>query len=135
MPRFQLGSCKTGNRIEAIDPAIRRPGRFDYHIELSLPNAAGRRTMLEVHVRNVKIGSDIDLSEIAAKTEGWSGAEIALLCREAGLAAIHRGLEAGISADELAVKAGDIENALQEIARKRVDLSVSTTTENGPRKQ
>ncbi len=119
----------TTNRIEAIDPAIRRAGRFDYHIEVSMPNEAGRKAILETHLRNIKVGPELEasrvatLSRIASLCEGFSGAELAALCREAGQIAIRRGIAAEMDAAEVAIGERDLIVAFEAIYQKRTSGS------------
>jgi len=110
------------NRIDSVDPAVRRPGRFDYHIEVVQPDESGREAILRVHVMKMKTGGDVELAKVARQTDGFSGAELAALCREAGLAAIHRGLSRGIGPGELLVTYVDIAAGLEAIKRKRMEL-------------
>jgi transitional endoplasmic reticulum ATPase len=77
------------NRPDAIDPALRRPGRFDRVIQIPLPDEESRLEILKVHTARKPI-KDIDLERIAAETEGFSGAELQSLCRNAALAAVRR---------------------------------------------
>ena len=97
------------NRVDSVDPALRRGGRFDREIEIGPPGEAGRREILDVHTRNVPLSEDVDLDRIAAGTHGFVGADIASLVREAGLSAL-RG-----DPDELQVERGDFESALASV--------------------
>ena len=76
------------NRIDAIDPALRRHGRFDREIEIGVPTREGRREILDVHTRSMPLADDIDLDYISEKTHGFVGADLAALCREAAMKAI-----------------------------------------------
>ena len=78
------------NRPQALDPALRRPGRFDREIEIRIPDMRGRKEILQVHTRNMPLAEDVDLDEIAKVTHGYTGADIAALCREAAMAALRR---------------------------------------------
>lgn len=79
------------NRLESLDPALTRPGRFDRHVAIDPPDRRGRKEILEVHSRSKQIAADVDLGLWAAKTAGMSGADLALLLNEAALnAARHR---------------------------------------------
>jgi len=122
--RGRVAVIGTTNRIQAIDPAIRRPGRFDYHIQVPLPNAVGRTEILQAHVRKLKATPNIRLAEIAEQTEGFSGADLASLCREAGLAAIRRGMRKDVAPQEIAVSQEDLLEALGALRKKRADLPV-----------
>jgi len=76
------------NRIDAIDPALRRHGRFDREIEIGVPTREGRREILDVHTRSMPLADDIDLDYISEKSHGFVGADLAALCREAAMKAI-----------------------------------------------
>ncbi|MCL7382810.1 MAG: CDC48 family AAA ATPase [Thaumarchaeota archaeon] len=78
------------NRIEAIDPALRRPGRFDREIRIGVPDRNGRKEILQIHTRRMPLAEDVDLDEIADITHGFTGADLAALCREAAMNALRR---------------------------------------------
>jgi len=78
------------NRVDAIDPALRRGGRFDREIEIGVPDRDGRKEILQVHTRNMPLSDDIDIDEYAETTHGFVGADIASLAKEAGMNAIRR---------------------------------------------
>jgi transitional endoplasmic reticulum ATPase len=78
------------NRPNAIDPALRRPGRFDREIEIGVPDKAGRHETLQIHTRNMPLAEDVDLKRLADITHGYTGADIASLCREAAMKALRR---------------------------------------------
>ncbi len=78
------------NRPESVDPALRRPGRFDREVEISVPNEDGRLEVLQIHTRGMPIDEEIDLRELASELHGYTGADIKSLCREAALKAIRR---------------------------------------------
>jgi AAA family ATPase, CDC48 subfamily len=78
------------NRADAIDPAIRRGGRFDREIEIGVPGEQGRREILDVHTRDMPLDESVDLDSLAARLHGFVGADIASLAREAGMAALRR---------------------------------------------
>ncbi|WP_370516550.1 ATP-dependent zinc metalloprotease FtsH [Gilliamella sp. Pas-s95] len=78
------------NRVDILDPALLRPGRFDRQVQIGLPDMKGREQILAVHVRKVPLGSDVDLSVLARGTPGYSGAELANLVNEAALFAARR---------------------------------------------
>jgi len=78
------------NRIDLLDPALLRPGRFDRLIEIPLPDKKGRLEILKIHTRSMKL-KDVDLEEVAAITEGFSGAELKAVATEAGFFAIRDG--------------------------------------------
>ena len=78
------------NRPNAIDPALRRPGRFDREIEIPVPDKRGRLEILQVHTRNMPLADDVDLKKLAEMTHGYTGADLAALCREAAMRALRR---------------------------------------------
>ncbi|UXD21877.1 ATPase AAA [Ignicoccus pacificus DSM 13166] len=78
------------NRPDAIDPALRRPGRFDREIEIPPPDKRARKAILEVHTRNVPLAEDVDLDKIAEMTHGYTGADLAALVKEAAMNALRR---------------------------------------------
>ncbi|HSF27454.1 MAG TPA: CDC48 family AAA ATPase [Nitrosopumilaceae archaeon] len=77
------------NRPESVDPALRRPGRFDREIEISVPNADGRLEILHIHTRGMPLDDDVDLKILAAELHGYTGADIKSLCREAAMKALR----------------------------------------------
>ncbi len=81
------------NRPDVLDPALLRPGRFDRQVVMDLPDINGRKQILEVHVKKIKVDSSIDLDVIARTTPGFSGADLANLCNEAALLAARRNKE------------------------------------------
>lgn len=78
------------NRGDVLDPALLRPGRFDRHIQLELPNLVERTAIFEVHMKPLKLAADVDKDLLAAQTPGFSGADIANICNEAALIAAQR---------------------------------------------
>ncbi|MCX8204894.1 MAG: CDC48 family AAA ATPase [Candidatus Nezhaarchaeota archaeon] len=78
------------NRINAIDPALRRPGRFDREIEIGVPDKQGRYEILLIHTRSMPLAEDVDLRKLAEMTHGYVGADLAALCREAAMKALRR---------------------------------------------
>jgi transitional endoplasmic reticulum ATPase len=106
------------NRVDAIDPALRRGGRFDREIEIGVPDETGRREILEVHTRGMPLADDVDLDRLAASTHGFVGADMHALSTEAAMAALRRARDAG--ADEQAlmdvqVTRGDFETAMASV--------------------
>ena len=77
------------NRPESVDPALRRPGRFDREIEISVPNADGRLEILQIHTRGMPLSDDVELKTLAAELHGYTGADIKSLCREAAMKALR----------------------------------------------
>ena len=78
------------NRPDSIDPALRRPGRFDREFEISVPNEDGRLEILLIHTRGMPVSEEIDLKDLAAELHGYTGADIKSLCREAAMKSIRR---------------------------------------------
>ncbi len=81
------------NRMDRVDPALLRPGRFDYLVELPAPDRAARRAILRVHTRQMPLAADTDLEALADETEGLVGADLEGICRQAALLAIRQFLE------------------------------------------
>lgn len=80
------------NRPNSIDPALRRPGRFDREIVIGIPNEPARLEILEIYARGMPLAEDVDLGELAGLTHGFTGADLSALCREAAMAALRRHL-------------------------------------------
>ena len=78
------------NRRDSVDPALRRPGRFDREVEISVPNTDGRLEVLQIHTRGMPLATDIDLKNFANELHGYTGADIKSLCRESAIKAIRR---------------------------------------------
>jgi len=90
------------NRPDAIDPALRRPGRFDREIEIGVPDKEGRKEILEIHTRKMPLAEDVDLEELAELTNGFVGADLEALCKEAAMHALRRVLpEIDIESEEI----------------------------------
>lgn len=82
------------NRPDTLDPALLRPGRFDRHIVVNLPDIKGREEILNVHTRNIKLAPTVNLRSVASSTPGFSGADLANLCNEAALLAARNNKDA-----------------------------------------
>ncbi len=95
------------NRPDVLDPALLRPGRFDRRVHVSAPDQVGRRAILEVHTRAVRLAPDVDLGSVASSTPGMVGADLENLVNEAALMAARRGHEA--------VQSQDFADALEKI--------------------
>jgi len=112
------------NRPNALDPALRRPGRFDREIEIKVPDKKGRLEILQIHTRHMPLAPDVDLEKLASVTHGFVGADLEYLCKEAAMKALRRVLPS-LKLDEekippevlnnLVVTMEDFENALKEI--------------------
>jgi len=112
------------NRPNSLDPALRRPGRFDREIEIKVPNEKGRREVFLIHTRNMPLDKKISLKEYSQVTHGYVGADISAVCREAAMAALRRylpkiNLESEYIDPELLeqiqVTRKDFEQALKEV--------------------
>ncbi|MCW4049714.1 MAG: CDC48 family AAA ATPase [Candidatus Bathyarchaeota archaeon] len=112
------------NRVNALDPALRRPGRFDREIEIGLHDRTGRLQILQIHTRGMPLVEDVNLEEIANRTHGFVGADMEALTKEAAMGALRRVLpeinldESSIPAeilDKINVTMNDLENALREV--------------------
>jgi proteasome regulatory subunit len=95
------------NRIDILDPALLRPGRFDRIIEIPMPNLDGRHKILQIHSKNMKKAEDVDLLEIAKQAEDASGADLKAIVVEAGMNAIRR--------DASAVTGQDFDRAIKKV--------------------
>lgn len=89
-PRENVVVIGATNRPEAIDEALRRPGRFDREIVIGAPDMQGRREILAIHTRGMPLDEDVDLDAIARSTHGFVGADLSALCREAAIDAVRR---------------------------------------------
>jgi transitional endoplasmic reticulum ATPase len=112
------------NLPNALDPALRRPGRFDREITIPIPDQHGRQEILEIHSRGMPLAEDVDLPRLAAITHGFVGADLEALCREAGMIALRRLLpqidfsQPSVPGEMLArlqVKMGDFQEALRDV--------------------
>jgi transitional endoplasmic reticulum ATPase len=112
------------NRPNAIDPALRRPGRFDREIEIKVPDKKGRKDILMIHTRNMPLSDDVNLDKIAAISHGYVGADLEYLCKEAAMKCLRRLLpELNMedeklppeTLDKLIVNEDDFQNALKEV--------------------
>jgi cell division protease FtsH len=89
----QVIVCAATNRVDVLDPALTRPGRFDRQIYVPLPDVKGRMDILKVHSRKVKLGPNVDLLRLARATPGFSGADLAAIINESALGATLAGKE------------------------------------------
>ena len=81
------------NRPNAIDPALRRFGRFDREIDIGIPDATGRLEILRIHTKNMKLDDNVDLEQIASETHGYVGSDVASLCSEAAMQQIREKMD------------------------------------------
>ncbi|OYT27888.1 MAG: AAA family ATPase [Candidatus Altiarchaeales archaeon ex4484_96] len=90
MERENVVVIAATNRPNSIDPALRRPGRFDREIEIGVPDREGRKEILQIHTRNMPLSKEVDLDEIASSTHGFVGADLASLSKEAAMQTLKR---------------------------------------------
>ena len=88
--RGQVVVIGATNRPDSLDPALRRPGRFDREIEIGVPDSEERKEVLEIHTRNMPLADDVDLDKIANTTHGFVGADLESLCKEAAMRVVRR---------------------------------------------
>ncbi len=121
--RGQVVVIGATNRPDALDPALRRGGRFDREIEIGVPDKDGRQEVLQIHTRGMPLDDKVDLDEIADTTHGFVGADLEMLCKEAAMRVLRRVLP-DIKADEeipqetlkkMIIKKSDFKEALKEI--------------------
>jgi transitional endoplasmic reticulum ATPase len=112
------------NRPNAIDPALRRPGRFDREIEIKVPDKRGRLQILQIHTRNMPLDTDVDQDRVAAIAHGFVGADLEYLCKEAAMKCLRRLLPELNLEDEkippetlekLVITMGDFDNSFKDI--------------------
>ncbi len=112
------------NRQNSLDPALRRPGRFDREIEIKVPDKRGRLEILNIHAHNMPLNSDVDLNKVAAVTHGFVGADLEYLCKESAMRCLRRLLpelnleEEKVSMenlDKLIITGDDFEQAVKDI--------------------
>ena len=87
--RGQVIVLAATNRPDAIDPALRRPGRFDREIEIGIPDMASRKEILQIHTRNMPIADNVKVEELAAITHGYTGADLSALAKEAAMSSLR----------------------------------------------
>ncbi len=106
------------NLAHMLDPALRRPGRFDREIAIPVPDRHARRAILDVHTRSMPLDDTVELGQLAASTHGYVGADLEALAREAGMAALRRYLTSGDepNPDDLMVSMEDFRCAMADIA-------------------
>ena len=121
--RGQVVVIGATNRPDSLDPALRRPGRFDREIEIGVPDTDERQEVLEIHTRNMPIAEDVDLNKLATTTHGFVGADLESLCKEAAMRVVRR-IIPEIKSDEeipeevlkkIIVTKDDFKSALKEI--------------------
>jgi len=123
--RGQVVVIAATNRVDSVDPALRRPGRFDREIEIGVPDETGREEILKIHTRGMPLSDDVDLPGLAEDTHGFVGADIESLTKEAAMKALRRYLpeidldEEDIPPsliDRMIIKRDDFKGALSEVS-------------------
>ncbi len=109
------------NRPELIDDALLRPGRLDRHVEVADPDEDARREIFEIHTRDRPLADDVDLDGLAADTEGYTGADVEAVCREAATIAVREHVHAEAAGEERDVEAIELtaehfEQAIEEVS-------------------
>ncbi|MBI79574.1 MAG: AAA family ATPase [Gammaproteobacteria bacterium] len=115
------------NRLEAIDPALRRAGRFEREVECKLPDASGREEILQIHTRGMPLENDVDLHELAFLSVGYSGADLDQLCREV----VYQGAKRQFGEDSLIDELDLDENLLSRLKFNMADF-VQTVEKTRP---
>jgi transitional endoplasmic reticulum ATPase len=140
--RGQVVVIGATNRVDAIDPALRRPGRFDREIEIGVPSEPDRIDILKIHTRGMPLAENVDLSVLGQQTHGFVGADLAALAREAAIRALRRYLpEINLDVAEIAqeildrmeVNSEDFRSALRDVspsAMREVMLEVTHVSWN-----
>ena len=108
------------NRLDILDPAVLRPGRFDEIVEIPPAQEEDRREIFKVHLRGKPLAPGIDAAALAARTEGFSGAEIASVCNQAALSAVRRALSKGPGKKpgQVLITPPDLEKALEALRQE-----------------
>jgi cell division protease FtsH len=106
-PRKAIIIMAATNRPEVLDPALMRPGRFDRQVLVDKPDIRGREAVLRIHVKNVKLAPEVDLTKVAARTAGFAGADLANLVNEAALLAARH--------DKTSVEMADFDEAIDRL--------------------
>jgi len=122
--RGQVVVIGATNRVDSVDPALRRPGRFDREIEIGVPDEVGRKEILQIHTRGMPLSDDVSLGHLADETHGFVGADVESLTKEAAMKALRRYLpEIDLDEEEvppslidrMIVKRDDFSSALTEV--------------------
>jgi len=105
------------NRPDMLDPAVLRPGRFDEIVEVPIPDENDRREIFGVHLKGKPLGTGITPHDLASRTEGFSGAEIASVCNKAALKAVRRAVESRDDKVKVIIEADDFQSAIEEMQK------------------
>ena len=109
------------NRLDMIDPALRRPGRFDLVVEIPLPDETERLAILQVQARGKPVSAEVDLAAMASNTQGLTGADLGAVCQYAAMNAIRervgRGQQSTLDASPLCIEVQHFEAALRQVGK------------------
>jgi transitional endoplasmic reticulum ATPase len=130
------------NRVDEIDPALRRGGRFDREIEIGVPGETGRREILQVHTRNMPLADDVRVDRLAERTHGFTGADLASVAKEAAMSALRRVRRqetestdtdpaTAIAAADIEITRSDFESALAAVEPSAMREYVAESPEVG----
>jgi transitional endoplasmic reticulum ATPase len=122
----------TSNRPDLIDSALLRPGRLDRHVHVPVPDEEARRAILEVHTRDKPLADDVDLDKLARKTEGYVGADIEALAREASMAASREFINS-VSPEEMTESLGNVRVTMDHFEHALDEINPSVTDETRER--
>ncbi|MFB6359801.1 MAG: AAA family ATPase [Halobacteriales archaeon] len=129
-PRGDVVVIGATNRIDTLDPALRRPGRFDREIQIGVPSEAGRREILEIHADGVPLANEVDLDRLAARTHGFVGADLKALITEAAMTALRRARNGDGDPHTVRITRDDVESAMASVepsAMREVVAEIPTT--------
>ena len=115
------------NRPDMVDPALLRPGRFDRLIYIKSPGKEGREKIFEIHTKEKPLAEDVNISELADMTEGYVGADIEAICREASMLALRSVILPGMTKEEMKVLANEIRISMTHF-RKAIARIKPTTS-------
>ena len=117
------------NRIDIVDTALLRPGRFDRIIEVPLPDSKGRENIFRIHTKKKPLAEDVSLAKLVEMTEGFSGAEIGGICNRAAIAAIKRYVNnKEKSVKSIKITQDDLSSAIKKIRPERSSPSMLAMT-------
>jgi transitional endoplasmic reticulum ATPase len=118
----------TTNRPDLMDDALLRPGRLDRHVHVPVPDEDGRRRIFEVHTRDKPLADDVDLEKYAKRTEGYVGADIEAVCREASLAATREFINS-VEPEQMADSVGNVRITADHFEQAMKEVTASVTDE------
>jgi transitional endoplasmic reticulum ATPase len=119
------------NRVDDVDPALRRPGRFDREVEVGVPDRGGRRQILDIHTRGMPLADDVDLDRVADRTHGFVGADLQALATEAAMDALRRVRNDGGDLTAVTVTRADVERAMAGVEPSAMREFVAELPETG----